>query len=253
MGTDYQLVVDIARRIEGYRQRGREQMQQDKRTRFSIEFRSAPSRGRAIQGSSSGYPSHQGQTSGQQSMVPRVCYECGYLGHMKRACPGLQGKAVQQGHQPMIVAPAVRPPKDGGQAGRGRPRVGGQAGGGQPAIVQSGGGQPSGTPARFYVFLAKPDEVASDAVITGDSVVVDRIYRSYVVIFCGYETREDLLLLDMTYFKVILGMDWLSTYHAILDCHAKIVTLAMPKSPRLEWKGSSVSTSSRVIDSVPVV
>ncbi|XP_070003453.1 uncharacterized protein [Nicotiana sylvestris] len=81
----------------------------------------------------------------------------------------------------------------------------------------------------------------------GNSVVVDWIYWSYVVTFCGYETRADLLLLDMTEFEVILGMDSLSPYHSILDCHAKIVTLAMPELPRLEWRGSSVSTSSRVI------
>ncbi|XP_019246403.1 PREDICTED: uncharacterized protein LOC109226055 [Nicotiana attenuata] len=37
MGTPYQLVVEIARRIEGYRLRGREKMQQDKRARFSGE------------------------------------------------------------------------------------------------------------------------------------------------------------------------------------------------------------------------
>ncbi|XP_070034930.1 uncharacterized protein [Nicotiana tomentosiformis] len=48
MGTDYQLVVEIAWRIEGYRQKGREQMQQDKRTRFSGEFRGAPARGRGM-------------------------------------------------------------------------------------------------------------------------------------------------------------------------------------------------------------
>ncbi|XP_070023094.1 uncharacterized protein [Nicotiana sylvestris] len=42
-------------------------------------------------------------------------------------------------------------------------------------------------------------------------------------------------------------MDWLSPYHAILDYYAKIVTLAMPDFPRLELKGSSVSTSSWVI------
>ncbi|XP_070049926.1 uncharacterized protein [Nicotiana tomentosiformis] len=35
----------------------------------------------------------------------------------------------------------------------------------------------------------------------GDSVVVDRIYRSCVVTFCGYETRADLLLLDMIDFE----------------------------------------------------
>ncbi|XP_070048590.1 uncharacterized protein [Nicotiana tomentosiformis] len=42
-------------------------------------------------------------------------------------------------------------------------------------------------------------------------------------------------------------MDWLSPYHAILDCHAKTVTLAFPEFPRLEWKGSSGSASNQVI------
>ncbi|XP_070045002.1 uncharacterized protein [Nicotiana tomentosiformis] len=36
-------------------------------------------------------------------------------------------------------------------------------------------------------------------------------------------------------------------YHAIPDFYAKTVTLAMPKLPRLEWRGSSVGTSSQVI------
>ncbi|XP_070051420.1 uncharacterized protein [Nicotiana tomentosiformis] len=51
----------------------------------------------------------------------------------------------------------------------------------------------------------------------------------------------------MVDFEVILDMDWLSPYHAILDCSAKTVTLAIPELPRLKWRGSSVSTSSRVI------
>lgn len=46
MRTPYQLVVEITRRFEGNRLRGREQMQQDKRARFSGEFRGAPTRGR---------------------------------------------------------------------------------------------------------------------------------------------------------------------------------------------------------------
>ncbi|XP_070056682.1 uncharacterized protein [Nicotiana tomentosiformis] len=77
--------------------------------------------------------------------------------------------------------------------------------------------------------------------LVGDSIIMDQIYQSCVVIFYGYETRVDLWLLNMTDFEVILGMDWLSPYHAILDCHAKTVTLVMPEFPRLEWKGSSVS------------
>nr|XP_033511627.1 uncharacterized protein LOC117276389 [Nicotiana tomentosiformis] len=84
----------------------------------------------------------------------------------------------------------------------------------------------------------------------GDSIVVDQVYRSRVVTFYGYETGVNLLLLDMTVFELILGMDWLSPYHVVLDYHAKTVTLMMPKLPRLEWRGSSIITSSREFSNV---
>ncbi|XP_070011332.1 uncharacterized protein [Nicotiana sylvestris] len=99
-----------------------------------------------------------------------------------------------------------------GQAARGRPR---------------GGGRADSGPARFYAIPNRVDALASDAVITGNTIVVDRVYRSCVVIIGGLETQVDLLLLSMVYFDIILGMDWLSPYHAILDCHAKTVTLAI--------------------------
>ncbi|XP_070013295.1 uncharacterized protein [Nicotiana sylvestris] len=84
----------------------------------------------------------------------------------------------------------------------------------------------------------------------GNSVVVDQIYRSCVVTFYGFKTRVDLLLLDITDFEVILGMDWLSPYHTVLYFHAKTIILAMLEFPRLERKGSTVSASSRVIFSL---
>ncbi|XP_070057504.1 uncharacterized protein [Nicotiana tomentosiformis] len=293
MGTPYEQVVEIARRIDGILQQGREQTPRDKRFLFFGGFNGAPSGGRgqfargqssrptypapppprgapvrpyfsailkssyhpsAIQGSSSGSSGPQSQTQGQTSSAPRSCYECGDLGHVRRFCPRLWGMAVQQGYQPMIIEPviepAVRPPKDGGQVSKGRPR---------------GGGQSGGAPARLYAFPARPDAIASDAVITciisvcgrdalvlfdlgstysyvsslfthflgvphkslgtpvyvstqvGDSIVVDQIYRSCIMTLCGYVTIVDLLLLDMNDFELILGMDWLSRYHAVLD------------------------------------
>ncbi|XP_070002852.1 uncharacterized protein [Nicotiana sylvestris] len=42
----------------------------------------------------------------------------------------------------------------------------------------------------------------------------------------------------MVDFDIILGMDLLSPYHAIFDCHAKTVTLALLGLPRLEWRGT---------------
>ena len=63
----------------------------------------------------------------------------------------------------------------------------------------------------------------------------------------GYDTWVDLIILGMVDFDVILGMDWLSPYHAVLDCNAKTVTLAMPDVPRVEWKSVSGSYPRKVI------
>ncbi|XP_070036587.1 uncharacterized protein [Nicotiana tomentosiformis] len=51
----------------------------------------------------------------------------------------------------------------------------------------------------------------------------------------------------MVNFDVIFGMDWLSPYHAFLDCHSKTVTLAMPGLPRLEWRVTLDRVPSRVV------
>ncbi|XP_070045768.1 uncharacterized protein [Nicotiana tomentosiformis] len=184
----------------------------------------------------------------------------------------------------MITAPvapsSVRPPRGGEQVGRGRPKGGGQPGS-APAWFYASPTRPDAEASHVVItdiisvcgkdssvlfypestysyvsslfahFLGVSRESLDTPVYVStpmdDFVVVDRIYQFCIVIFCGYETRADLLLLNMTDFEFILDMDWLSPYHAVLDCHAKIVTLAMPELPRLEWIGSFAGTSSRVI------
>ncbi|XP_070049261.1 uncharacterized protein [Nicotiana tomentosiformis] len=81
----------------------------------------------------------------------------------------------------------------------------------------------------------------------GNTIVVDCVYRSCMVTIGGLEIRVDLLLLSMVDFDVILGMDWLSPCHAILDCHVKALTLTMPGLPRIEWRGFLDYIPSRVI------
>ncbi|XP_070046769.1 uncharacterized protein [Nicotiana tomentosiformis] len=81
----------------------------------------------------------------------------------------------------------------------------------------------------------------------GDSIIVDRTCRSCLVIIGGYETRVDLVVFSMVEFDVILGMDWLSPYHAILYYHAMTVTLAMPGLPRFEWRGTLDYIPRRVV------
>lgn len=50
----------------------------------------------------------------------------------------------------------------------------------------------------------------------GDSIMVEHIFRSCVVNIGGYVTRVDILLINMVYFDVVLGMDWLSLCLALL-------------------------------------
>lgn len=58
------------------------------------------------------------------------------------------------------------------------------------------------------------------SILVGDSILVDWVYRFGVVTINECNTMVDILLLDMVYFEMILGMYCLFLYHAILDCHA---------------------------------
>ncbi|XP_070040755.1 uncharacterized protein [Nicotiana tomentosiformis] len=179
-----------------------------------------------------------------------------------------------------VASPAVRPLIGGGEVGRDRPRGGCQPIG-SPARFYPFPSRPDAdasdavityiisvcgkdasvlfVPGSTYSYVSSLFAhflgVSRESLITtvymstpvGDSVAVDQIYRSRVVTFYSYETRADLLLLDMIDFEIILAMDWLSPYHVVLNFYAKTVTLAMPEFPRLEWKGLSVSESNQVI------
>ncbi|XP_070015104.1 uncharacterized protein [Nicotiana sylvestris] len=89
----------------------------------------------------------------------------------------------------------------------------------------------------FSPHLGVPQDSISSLVYIstpmGDSHVVDRVYRSCMIALSGFETRADLLLLNMVDFDVILGIDRLSTHYDILDCHAKTMKMAMPGVPRV--------------------
>ena len=48
----------------------------------------------------------------------------------------------------------------------------------------------------------------------GDPLFSDRVVRDSRVLIGGQEFPADLVALDMRYFDVVLGMDWLSSHRA---------------------------------------
>ena len=81
----------------------------------------------------------------------------------------------------------------------------------------------------------------------GESVVVEKVYRSCLVNFVGSNTYVDLVIIEMDDFDVILGMTWLSPQFAILDSNVKMVTLAKTGTNPLVWEGDYNSNPVRII------
>ena len=63
----------------------------------------------------------------------------------------------------------------------------------------------------------------------------------------------DLLPLNIDHFDVILGMDWLTKYHATIDCVTKQVVFRPPGLPEFVFNGVGVVPPPYLISSVKAV
>ena len=72
---------------------------------------------------------------------------------------------------------------------------------------------------------------------TGDSRLAKSVYMDSRVIIGGQEFLADLILLDIHDFDVILGMNWLSRYHATVYCYRKEVRLCRPGQTEVVFYG----------------
>ena len=94
---------------------------------------------------------------------------------------------------------------------------------------------------NFDLFVATP---------LGDSVVLNKIIRDCCVMIGYKEMTVDLVLLDLQDFDVILGMDWLASYHASVDCFGKRVTFNIPGQLDFSFEGKHVDKPLRVISAL---
>ena len=72
---------------------------------------------------------------------------------------------------------------------------------------------------------------------TGDSRLEESVYMDSRVIIGGQEFLAYLILLDIHGFDVILGMDWLSRHHAIVECYRKEVRFCRPRETEVVFYG----------------
>ncbi|KAK4844624.1 hypothetical protein QYF36_022406 [Acer negundo] len=86
----------------------------------------------------------------------------------------------------------------------------------------------------------------------GKSLLAESVYRDSKVIVCKHELHIDLIPFDICDFDVILGMDWLATHHATIDCFRKEVRFTLQGESDIIFCGKRRILPSCVISAITV-
>ncbi|XP_075479314.1 uncharacterized protein LOC142520198 [Primulina tabacum] len=104
------------------------------------------------------------------------------------------------------------------------------------SFVRSLGITTSTTETQLAIALPSGQELQTDQIVLGCPIYVQ-----------GHQMYDELIVLKMTDFDVILGMDWLSTYRVIIDCGIKIIKFAAVGAEPFTVTSASISLPIRII------
>ncbi|XP_024024260.1 uncharacterized protein LOC112092398 [Morus notabilis] len=208
---------------------------------------------------SGGVPSGSSGSSGSGKNGPYSfkCHHCGELWHIKRNCPirGQMSTQPQQQYRPGNQKPNNNERGKGKALGQMHTMAGGSSGAHAGNLVVEGmvpishsfarvlfdtGATHTFVSASFVKILGlKPDDLETLMFISSPlgRVEVTSACRSCVITIGSEKLKADLIILPMNQFDVVLGMDWLSTYGAIVDCHRMRVTLTTGSGTTVTYQG----------------
>ena len=199
------------------------------------------------------------------SEIKFKCYNYGEWGHKSPACPKPRGTtsfapAGSSGSAASSVGSQVRPGRvfvvtrqDADIAPEvvtGTFLVSGH----YARVLLDSGASHSFVSLSFGVVMGKTSSVLpyvfSIASPLGDPVLVQSWYPWCEISMGGRSFFVDFIMLPMTDFDVILGMDFLSNYHAVIDCLSKVVVFQIPDEAQVRICGEGALGKCRLISSL---
>ncbi|XP_069150528.1 uncharacterized protein [Solanum lycopersicum] len=182
-----------------------------------------------------------------------ACFGCGKSGHMVIDCPQNRGQAGgndQPRPTPHNAAAAEPPKRNRFYALKGREEQEKSAdvvtgmlqvfSTSVYALLDPGSTLSFVTPLLALTFEILPEVLHDPIVVStplGENVRTDRVYKNCPIVVSGKAMCANLIELPMRDFDIILGMDWLHSYYACLDCRSRVVRFRFPNGEELVWEG----------------
>ncbi|GJV48964.1 putative reverse transcriptase domain-containing protein [Tanacetum coccineum] len=159
-----------------------------------------------------------------------TCYECGVQGHFKRDCPKLKNgnRGNQRGNdnapaKVYVVGNARTNPDSNIVTGMFLLNVC------YASILFDTGADRSFVSTTFSSLIditpTTLDHYYDVELADGKIIGINTIIRGCTLNFLNHPFNINLLPVELGSFDVIIGMDWLSKYHAVIDCAKKIVRI----------------------------
>ncbi|KAI3443818.1 hypothetical protein Pfo_000483 [Paulownia fortunei] len=173
------------------------------------------------------------------------CFKCKKPGHIAKDCPTVQGKVEgrvyamtqeQVDVDASVVTSTILI--------SGIPAI---------ALIDSGSTHSFASCAFVRKLGIAPDLLKvryNLTVPSGEEMDSNQMLRACSIQISDRTLYADLVVLPMPNFEVILGMDWLTKYHATIDCNKKIVIFQPPGEEQFMFNGISFSRSLPIISAL---